>query len=97
LVLASSENLTGLYFPPPEEVNNLLPNLAAPQNPNARGDMVFFETAARGAVFSVGSIAWAGSLSHARYVNNVSRITGNVLRRFRDPQPFELKNAETST
>jgi N,N-dimethylformamidase len=97
LALASSENLTGLYFPPPEEVNNVLPNLAAPQNPKARGDMVFFETAAGGAVFSVGSISWAGSLSHARYINNVSRITGNVLRRFRDPRPFEVKDAETQT
>jgi len=97
LVLASSETLTGLYFPPPEEVNNVLPNLAAPQNPKARGDMVFFETAAGGAVFSVGSIAWAGSLSHARYINNVSRITGNVLRRFRDPRPFVVKDAETQT
>jgi N,N-dimethylformamidase len=97
LVLASSENLTGLYFPPPEEVNNVLPNLAAPQNPKARGDMVFFETAAGGAVFSVGSIAWAGSLSHAGYANSVSRITANVLRRFRDPRPFVVKGSEAST
>jgi len=39
-------------------------------------------------VFSVGSIAWAGSLSHNRYRNNVSQITGNVLRRFLDPEAF---------
>lgn len=95
LVLASSENLTGLYFPPPEEVNNVMSNLAAPHNPKARGDLVFFETAAGGAVFSVGSIAWAGSLSHAGYANTVSRITGNVLRRFRDPRPFGAKETPT--
>ena len=88
LVLASSENLTGLYFPPPEEVNNLLPNLAAPQNPNARGDMVFFETPEGGAVFSTSSISWAGSLAHNGYDNNVSRITENVVRRFLDPKPL---------
>jgi N,N-dimethylformamidase len=41
-----------------------------------------------GAVFSVGSIAWAGSLFHNKYQNNVSQITGNVLRRFLDPEPF---------
>jgi N,N-dimethylformamidase len=41
-----------------------------------------------GAVFSTGSIAWIGSLSHNGYDNNVSRITENVLRRFSDPQPF---------
>jgi N,N-dimethylformamidase beta subunit-like protein len=93
LVLASSENLTGLYFPPPEEVNNVMPNLAAPQNPDARGDIVFFETPAGGAVFSAGSIAWAGSLSHAGYQNPVSRITGNVLQRFRDPRPFVVPDS----
>jgi N,N-dimethylformamidase len=41
-------------------------------------------------VFSVGSMSWLGSLSHARYDNNVSRITANVLRRFirkREPVP----------
>ena len=50
--------------------------------------MTFFETDHGGAVFSVGSIAWAGSLSHDGYDNNVSRVTANVLRRFDDPTPF---------
>ena len=35
-----------------------------------------------GAVFSVGSIGWTGSLSHAGYDNDVARVTDNVLRRF---------------
>ena len=35
-----------------------------------------------GSVFSVGSIAWTASLSHAGYANNVARVTGNVLREF---------------
>ncbi|MBA2578111.1 MAG: LamG domain-containing protein [Euzebyaceae bacterium] len=47
-----------------------------------RCDMVFFETPDGGAVFSVGSIAYCGALSHNGYDNNVSRITENVLRRF---------------
>ena len=64
------------------------PDLSGSQHANVRADMTFFETAAGGAVFSVGSIAWCGSLSHNRYDNNVSRITGNVLRRFLDPTPF---------
>jgi N,N-dimethylformamidase len=34
------------------------------------------------AVFAAGSVTWTGSLSHNGYDNNVSRITGNVLRRF---------------
>lgn len=49
-----------------------------------RSDMVYFETPRGGAVFSVGSIAYCGSLSHDGYENNVSRVTENVLRRFAD-------------
>jgi N,N-dimethylformamidase len=45
-------------------------------------DMVYFETPNNGAVFSVGSIIWCGSLSHNGYDNNVSRITENVLTAF---------------
>ncbi len=51
-------------------------------------DMVFFETPNGGAVFSVGSIAYLGALSHDGYENNVSRITENVLRRFSAPAPI---------
>ena len=51
-------------------------------NANLRADMVYFETTNGGAVFSVGSINWIGSLSHNDYDNNVSRITENVLRDF---------------
>jgi N,N-dimethylformamidase len=39
-------------------------------------------------VFSTGSIAWCGSLSHQDYRNNVSRITDNVLRRFAADEPI---------
>ena len=42
----------------------------------------FFPTPNNGGVFSTSSIAWAGSLSHNDYKNNVSRITKNVLDRF---------------
>lgn len=51
-------------------------------HPPVRADMVYFETARGGAVFSVGSMSWCGSLSHKDYDNNVSRITENVLRKF---------------
>ena len=50
-----------------------------------RADMVYFETPNAGAVFSVGSITFCGSLSHADYRNNISRIVDNVLRRFATP------------
>ena len=51
-------------------------------NPLVKGDMVYFEGPNNGAVFSVGSIAWCGSLSENDYMNNVSRITENVLKKF---------------
>ena len=58
------------------------------QHPPMRADMVFFETPNGGAVFSVGSIAYLGALSHDGYDNSVSRITENVLRRFASPEPI---------
>ena len=50
--------------------------------------MVFFEGPNGGAVFSVGSISWTGSLSHNGYDNPVSRIMQNVLDRFDSQLPF---------
>jgi N,N-dimethylformamidase len=44
--------------------------------------IAFLEYPAGGAVFTVGSVTWTGSLAHNNYDNNVSRITENVLRRF---------------
>ena len=52
------------------------------QNPLVHADMVYYEGPNDGAVFSIGSISWCGSLSYNGYDNNVSRITENVLRRF---------------
>jgi N,N-dimethylformamidase len=88
LRLAASEGHGQLYMLVPEEVTGTLPNNDGTQNPRIRAELAFFETPNGGAVFSTGSIAWAGSLSHANNANNVSRITDNVLRRFRDPRPF---------
>src|SRR4030095_7617139 len=88
LVLASSEGHTDLYLVVCEEILVNEPHLTGSQSELVRADLVFFEMPAGGAVFSTGSIAWIGSLSHTRYENNVSRITENVLRRFIDPRPL---------
>ena len=56
--------------------------------PHVRCDMVFYETPNGGAVFSTSSIAFAGSLAHDNYANNVSRLLENVVRRFLDSNPF---------
>jgi N,N-dimethylformamidase len=79
LVLASATALSPTYeHQHPVHVAGTNVDLHQP----LRCDMVFFETPDGGAVFSVGSIAYCGALSHNGYDNNVSRITENVLRRF---------------
>jgi N,N-dimethylformamidase len=88
LVLAASEGHGQAYILVPEEVTSTFPNVDGPQNSRVRGELAFFETPNGGAVFSTGSIAWAGSLWHKGWDNNVSRITDNVLRRFKDPKPL---------
>ncbi len=57
-------------------------------DPEVRADIVFYETPAGGAVFSVGSIAWFGALARNGYDNDVARLTTNVVRRFANPEPF---------
>jgi N,N-dimethylformamidase beta subunit-like protein/concanavalin A-like lectin/glucanase superfamily protein len=87
-ILARSEGHTNTYLIVPEEFLETAPGLGADENVLARSDIVFFTTPNNGAIFSVGSIAWAGSLWHKNYQNDVSRITENVLRRFLNPDPF---------
>lgn len=84
LVLASSAGHSDHYQPMVEEIFELKSSrvYGGSVNPDVRADVVYFETANQGAVFSVGSISWCGSLSHDHYNNNVSRITENVLRGF---------------
>lgn len=57
-------------------------------SPFVRSDLTYFEGPNGGGVFSVGSIDWCGVLSHNDYENNVSKITGNVLKRFASDEPL---------
>ena len=76
-------------MPVPEEMMNPLANLAdAPMDELIRADMVFFETHSGGAVFSVGSITFCGSLPYNNFDNNISTLLKNVIDRFIDPNPF---------
>ena len=59
------------------------------QGPHVRADRVFFETPSGGAVFSTGSISYAGAIAHNAFDNDIARITNNVLQRFLDTAPFE--------
>ena len=88
LVLASSSEHTPHYLLTVEEVLEMHPFASGDVSDQVRADLVFWETAAGGAVFATGSIAWAGALSHHDFTNSVSRITENTLRRFLSPEPF---------
>ena len=88
LIVASSEGHTESFLLVSEQIDVMRPNVSAPDNAAIRADIVLYETLGDGAVFAVGSIAWAGSLSHDDYDNNVSRLTNNVLARFVDETSF---------
>ena len=88
LVLASSRSHTDLYLMTPEDMLDPVPGLGGTEAEIIRADTVFFETAAGGAVFSAGSIAWGGAMAWNGYDNDVARITRNVLRRFLEPAAF---------
>jgi N,N-dimethylformamidase len=95
LVLARSENHTGSYLPTVEEL--LINYVNQAEITPVSAEIVFYETPSGGAVFATGSIAWAGSLCHEGYQNNVAQISRNVLRRFLEERMFffEKKNQKT--
>ncbi len=90
LVVARSEGHSANTYLVPDETGFHHSAMDGTHNPKVRADMTFFETPAGGAVFSVGSIAWGGSLPHNGYDNNVARVSQNVLRRFLAPAPFTM-------
>jgi N,N-dimethylformamidase len=92
LVVASSEEHPPDFALVREEAHVIYPGV---QGPKLRADMTFFETPAGGAVFSTGSIGYAGALAHNGYDNDACRIATNVLRRFTDPEPFGFPEVET--
>ncbi|MHB1836905.1 MAG: N,N-dimethylformamidase beta subunit family domain-containing protein, partial [Solirubrobacteraceae bacterium] len=81
-LLASAQDQNDAYKVVPEEIEFMFDGIGGTEHPNVRADLTYLETPGGGAVFATSSIAWSGSLSHNGYANNVSRITGNVLRRF---------------
>jgi N,N-dimethylformamidase len=83
LILARSEAHERHFVVVPEELLTHVTTVTGePPRALIRAEMVYFETAGGGAVFSTGSITFCGSLSHNNYDNNVSRMLQNVLRRF---------------
>ena len=89
LVVASSEGHSRTMRLVLEEVNSAFRSMHGETWPAVKADVTFFEVDGGGAVFSTGSIAYPGSLMHAGGKNSVARLTGNVVRRFLDPAPFQ--------
>jgi len=89
VTLASSENHQDHFVLVHEEQLTHIDTVPrAKQKPGGRpeelirADIVYFETPKGGAVFSVGSITFCGSLAWNGGDNNVSRMTENVIRHF---------------
>jgi len=89
LVLATSGPLSDTYLLAAEELYEQLPGLGGTEQASVRSDVVYASLDGGGGFFSVGSIAWTGSLSHNGYQNNIALLTANVLRRFRDSEPLK--------
>ena len=81
-VLVPEEMLTHIVTWPGESTQSLI-----------RSDMTFFETPSGGAVFSVGSITFCGSLPTNNFNNDVSQLLQNILQRFTNPEPFRIPRA----
>lgn len=85
VILARSEGHDDSFVVAPEELLSHIATVTGePPSELVRGEIVYFERPGGGAVFSVGSITFCGSLSHDGYRNGVSRMLENVIRRFNE-------------
>ena len=82
MLLASSAPFSDNYAFVHEDILFNHAGLAGSQEYRVRADMTYFTAPNGGAVFSTGSIAWMSSLPCFGFDNNVSTLTGNVLRAF---------------
>jgi N,N-dimethylformamidase len=82
MLLASSWGHSDNYPLVSEEISYAIPGRGGTQDPQVRGDMIFFNTANHGAVFAAGSIAWSQALPCHGGDNNVGQVMRNVLDAF---------------
>lgn len=98
VIVATSARLPPSFYPAMEEM--ILRNVTitgAPPDSLLRSDMVYFRTPTGGAVFSVGSITFCGSLWKGRFDGPVSTILRNVIRRFSNSYNPQPGSGEAST
>lgn len=81
-VVATSTGHPDTFGIAPECTGFPILNTLGTQTRDIRSDMVYYDTDAGGAVFSVGSINWFCSLGWDDYENNVATLTENVIREF---------------
>ena len=97
LVMASSEDHppdAPWVLVPEEQLTHLTTTIPGTKPRDLiHADLTFFETPNGGAVFSVGSITFCGSLPTNRFDNDIARLLDNVVRRFVDPAPFQLPDS----
>jgi len=83
VILARSENRLPSFFTVLEErLSDLLTINGEPIADLSRAEIVYFDTPSGGAVFSVGSITFCGSLWRNGFEGLISRLLENVVRRF---------------
>lgn len=94
---ATSEAHTDIYVEVVEDLYFNVPGVSGSQSSRVRSDIVYFPTSTGGGVWSVGSIAYCGALSHHGYDNSISRLTRNVLDRFLEDRPAPLGAGSDTT
>jgi N,N-dimethylformamidase len=83
VILARSEDPPASFVTVPEELLSHLRTVSGePPEQLKRAEIIYFDTPSGGAVFSVGSITFCGSLWRKGFDGPVSRLLENVLRRF---------------
>jgi N,N-dimethylformamidase len=83
VILARSENPLPSFLTVPEELlSNTITINGETVEDLARGEIVYFDMPSGGAVFSVGSITFCGSLWRNGFEGPISRLLENVVRRF---------------
>jgi N,N-dimethylformamidase len=90
VILARSADTLPSFLTVPEELlSNIITLNGEKVEDLARGEIVYFDTPSGGAVFSVGSITFCGSLWRNGFEGPISRLLENVVRRFGGLPPAE--------
>jgi N,N-dimethylformamidase len=82
ILARSGEPLPSFLTVPEELLSNVITINGEKVEDLARGEIVYFDTASGGAVFSVGSITFCGSLWRNGFEGPISSLLENVVRRF---------------